>query len=213
MSQTSEKRNVPSILRRVLAVDAFLTDVFANTLETILPLRQLRIHYKVLEVSCHGIPWLACWLSLIWIMNKRSWYQMQTNFLIGLIVDIIFVAILKAFTRRRRPRRNSDPLLLGPDKYSFPSGHASRATFIVYFFLSIWPLHFVFIPPLFAWLISICISRILMKRHYLLDLISGVLLGIFEGFLISLIYLDEETCIGLISWLTDEKVEGGDYHV
>jgi hypothetical protein len=46
-----EKREVPATLRKILAADAFLTDRFCNWANCFLPLRSLRVHYKVLEVK------------------------------------------------------------------------------------------------------------------------------------------------------------------
>lgn len=102
---------------------------------------------------------------------------------------------------------------MGPDKYSFPSGHASRSIFITYFFINVWSLPVIFILPLIAWSSAVCLSRLLMRRHHLLDIIAGIILGIIEGFIVGFMYLNAETCISLISWLTDEKFDGGDYHV
>ncbi|XP_043286234.1 phospholipid phosphatase 6 [Venturia canescens] len=213
MGKVDEKRNVPSILRRCLAVDAYLTNVFVKNIERFLPLRQLKVHYQVLEYSCHGIIWLAGLLAFIWILNKRDLYQMQVNLMLALVLDILVIAVLKATTRRRRPRENTDPLCMGPDKYSFPSGHASRSAMIVYFFFNLWPVSVVFIPPLLAWTTSICLSRLLMRRHHLLDVAAGVIVGILEGMFIGLIYLEPATCANLISWLSDEKLPGAEYDV
>jgi len=116
--------------------------------------------------------------------------------------------VIKAITRRRRPTSNDDSFTIGPDKYSFPSGHASRATFIVYFFFYVWPVSLMFAPPLLAWCFSVCTSRLLLRRHHIFDVLVGVFLGIFEGLIIGYIYLEQETCINLISWITDEKVHG-----
>ncbi|KAG7211457.1 hypothetical protein KM043_010739 [Ampulex compressa] len=208
-----KKRDMPAILKTTLSMDAYLSHALVNLLEKSLPLKQLKVHYQVLEVSCHGIAWIASLLAFIWILNNRSMYQMQVNLLLGLVIDIIFVSLLKAITRRRRPAANNDPFCIGPDKYSFPSGHASRAAFVVYFFLNLSPLSLIFVPPLLAWSTSVCLSRLMMRRHHLLDIAAGVLLGIFEGILIGCMYLDVPTCAYLISWMTDEKIDGAEYDV
>ncbi|XP_071640623.1 uncharacterized protein [Temnothorax longispinosus] len=202
-----DKRQVPAVLREALAVDVYLTDEFVKLVEKILPLRQLKVHYKVLEISCHGIPWLATSLVLIWVLNSKSLYQMQINLLLGLLLDIILVTVLKAATRRRRPTVNDDPFAIGPDKYAFPSGHASRAAFVVYFFFYLWPVPWLYTPPLLAWLFSVCVSRLMMRRHHILDVVAGVLLGSFEGLIIGYIYLEQATCVNLISWITDENMD------
>lgn len=130
----------------------------------------------------------------------------------GLVLDIVMIAITKSFVRRRRPTVTTS-MEFGPDKYSFPSGHASRAAFIVYFFMNIWPLHFIFFPPLVAWSTSVCLSRVLKRKHYLLDIAAGVILGIVLGVFLRCIYLSQEASSGLIYWLMDEKLDGGEYHV
>ncbi|EZA58792.1 Presqualene diphosphate phosphatase [Ooceraea biroi] len=206
----SEKRQVPSLLRKVLAVDAYLTDELVKLTEKFLPLKQLKVHYRVLEISCHGVLWLATSLILIWVFNTRSLYQMQVNLLIGLLLDIVLVAVVKSITRRRRPATNDDPFTLGPDKYSFPSGHASRAAFVAYFFFHLWPISLIYAPPLLAWSFSVCMSRLLMRRHHIIDVVVGIILGILEGLIIGFIYLEENMCVSLISWITDEKVHASE---
>lgn len=130
-----------------------------------------------------------------------------------MLFDILTVAILKAVTRRRRPSDNENSFEFGPDKFSFPSGHASRASFITFFFSSIYPVSSIFILTFFSWTISICLSRILLRKHYFLDIICGILLGILEGFFIDMTYLKRETCVNFVAWITDEKFDGAEFHV
>lgn len=210
-----KKRDIPGPLQQLLKADVFLTDKFCNLANTFLPLRSLRIHYKALEISCHGIPWLCGWIAFIWLADKRSLYQMQANFFIGLLLDLIFVCLLKAYIRRSRPSSNKSDMFatVGPDKFSFPSGHASRAVFIASFFIFLYPIFFIFYMPLLAWSTSICISRILLRRHHLLDVLGGVALGIFDALLINLLWISEDFSAWVISYVSDEKLEGGSYHV
>jgi hypothetical protein len=103
--------------------------------------------------------------------------------------------------------------VVGPDKFSFPSGHTSRACFISLFFIFLYPLFFIFYMPLIAWSISVCLSRVLLRRHHLLDILGGVLLGGFEAVLLSWLWVSEDFAVWVVSWLSDEKLEGGSYHV
>lgn len=136
-------------------------------------------------------------------------------FIVGLLLDIILIAIAKAYFRRRRPQQNTDDALgqIGPDVFSFPSGHASRAVFVVFFFMHLWPISVIFYPPLLAWATSVCLSRILMNRHYILDVVGGCLLGILEGVIMSFLWLEDSTAKSFFSLISDEKLDGGDYHV
>lgn len=198
--ETVDKRQIPTYLKHVLAKDVYITDQFVKVMEKRLPLKQYLLYYYILEISCHGICWLGASFILIWILNNKNLYQMQANLIIGLLLDIIFVAVIKAITRRKRPSDNDDPFSIGPDKYSFPSGHASRAMFISYFF-ELWTISFIYALPLLAWSLSVCLSRIMMRRHHVLDVMVGAGLGLFEGVLMRYIYFGKETCTYLISWI------------
>ncbi|XP_020293953.1 phospholipid phosphatase 6-like [Pseudomyrmex gracilis] len=205
-----KKREVPSFMRKCLAVDAYLTDVIAKWAEQSSYLKQLKIYHKVLWISSHAIVWLMTNLALIWIIANPNLYQMQVNLMLGLILDIIVIAVLKALTRRRRPSTNNS---LSSKKDSFPSGHSARAAFVVYFFINLWPVHMICVPSLLAWSFSVCFSALISRSHHIFDVAAGVVVGIFEGLLMGYLYLDQETCTKFIWWITDEKLSGPDYDV
>ncbi|XP_039309542.1 phospholipid phosphatase 6 [Solenopsis invicta] len=206
-----EKREVPFTLRQLLAVDAYLTNAFVNWAEQVLFLRQLKTYHKVLDISCHNLIWLITNLMLIWVLNNSNLYQIQVNLIIGLTLTIILVAFLKAATRRRRPITTSDSFAL--EKDSFPSGHSTNAAFITYFFLYLWPVSFICIPFLLAWSFSVCMSRLLTRKHYIADVLAGIALGMLQGLLQGYIYLEQDTCTRLVWWITDEKISGAEYDV
>ncbi|KAK9891424.1 hypothetical protein WA026_014661 [Henosepilachna vigintioctopunctata] len=165
MSKDTKDR-VPPTLKKVLEYDKILTKLVIDQALKFVPLRSLRTQYK------------------LW---SPSLIQLQVNMLLGLLLDVILVAVCKAYFRRRRPVANKDDALgqIGPDVYSFPSGHAS----------------------------SICISRLLMYRHYLLDVVGGVILGLLEGIIMSILWLSDDSSKYLFSFLSDEKLDGGEFHV
>lgn len=204
-----EKREVPSTLRKLLAIDTYLTHAFVTWAEQVSFSKRLKAYYGFLNISCHSIIWLATNLMLIWVFNNPNLYQVQVNLLIGLTLDIILVAILKAVTRRRRPIDGSS----APKKDSFPSGHSSRAALITYFFLNLWPVPLICIPFLLVWAWSVCMSMLLKREHYVVDILAGIALGIFQGLLLGYIYLEQETCANLVWWITGEKLSGAEYDV
>ncbi|XP_060832106.1 polyisoprenoid diphosphate/phosphate phosphohydrolase PLPP6 isoform X1 [Bombus pascuorum] len=207
------KREIPSMLNRILDRDVQLTRSVVKCVESFTIMRTLRKHYKMLEISCHAVPWITSILAFIWILNNKNLYQMQVNLLMALILDIIIIAILKAYIRRRRPAVNDDPFSLGPDKYSFPSGHASRSVLIFYFFKYLWPVSDICLLSISIWIFAVILSRLLMRRHYVLDISAGIFLGYIEGMLVSILYLESETCSNLIYWITDEKLDGAEYDI
>ncbi|XP_076171307.1 polyisoprenoid diphosphate/phosphate phosphohydrolase PLPP6-like isoform X2 [Ptiloglossa arizonensis] len=201
------KRKMSPIIKNILIFDIKLTENVVRFAEKFMPMKQLKMHYKELEISCRGILWISSLLACIWILNSKRLYQIQVNLLIGLLLDILVIALLKAVARRRRPSSQPDPFVIGSDKYSFPSGHASRAILIVYFFKYLWPVSEIYLVPLFAWVAAIALSGLLKRRHYILDVIAGLLVGYTEGLLMNFLYLKPETCLSFVSWITNKQVE------
>uniref|UniRef100_A0A8D9B9Q0 Inactive phospholipid phosphatase 7 n=1 Tax=Cacopsylla melanoneura TaxID=428564 RepID=A0A8D9B9Q0_9HEMI len=211
-SPPERKRHVPGIIRGILKFDVYTTEKFCKLVDRFFPGRYYRKYYKMLEYTCHGIPWISCWLIFIWLVWSPSLFQMQINFLIGLLLDILLVALLKAYTRRARPPSNKPDMIgsVGPDKFSFPSGHVSRAVYIAFFFLYLHPfVNFFLRAPLLSWVTSLAASRILLRRHYILDVLGGFVLGLLEACFISYVWLGKDTCQWLVTFLSDEKM--GDY--
>ncbi|KAF7281158.1 polyisoprenoid diphosphate/phosphate phosphohydrolase PLPP6-like [Rhynchophorus ferrugineus] len=209
------KSRPPGWLRSILNLDEEVTKKFVVWGNGLSPLHSLRLHYKALEITCHGIPWLAFWLSLNWLFNCPDLIPLQINILCALILDIVVVGLVKAFFRRRRPigNKNDAFVQIGPDNYSFPSGHTSRAAMIAYIFMFVWPASIIFYPPMLAWVVGLAMSRVLMERHYLLDVGGGILLGILEGIVMNMLWLGDDTAKAIYNQFADEKIEGGEYHV
>lgn len=163
----------------------------------------LNVNYNNFQYSCHGVIWIAGWLAYCWFIDNKDLYQMQINMIFGLILDIIFVAVLKATVRRRRP--TEDPYSLGPDKYSFPSGHASRAVFILCFFTMLHPITIFVWPSIGAWCVSVCLSRLILYRHHILDVLAGIFLGLFEALFLWIIWLEKDTAESIMKWISDDR--------
>lgn len=149
---------------------------------------------------------------------KCIFYSNTTLFFflyLGLLIDIFAVAIIKAYFRRRRPVniQHQQWITIGPDVYSFPSGHVSRAFFIMFYFLKLYPLNGFMILLISVWAIAVSFSRILLRRHYLLDVIAGSILGYSVYLVMSIIWIDQDTAKNIVFYLSDDKVEGGEYHV
>ncbi|XP_001357171.4 phospholipid phosphatase 6 [Drosophila pseudoobscura] len=190
------------ILKYMLEKDVQWTNYCVSLLSKYSFFKSLKINCKFLEISCDGIAWLITWTAFIWIMNSKALLQMQVNMLVGLILDIVVVAVLKSFVRRRRPVAIKDTLVIGPDKFSFPSGHASRAFYVLIFFTKLYSLNFVFLMPLTAWAVSVALSRLILQRHYMLDIFAGAIIGVLEARLLEFIWISETFAIniaGLVS--------------
>jgi len=188
MADTATKREVPSALKKVLDLDIKVTKDLVEMVNKKYPIETYRNYMKQLEISCHGIPWLMVAIIGLYVTDLPD---LWVNLLIALLIDIIVVAVTKAFTRRRRPSYNVGdiPLSMSVDKFSFPSGHATRAVLLAIFFNFLYPLNFLLFLPIVAWSAAVCGSRVLMGRHHILDVCCGVVIGLLESFIMSKVWL------------------------
>jgi membrane-associated phospholipid phosphatase len=70
------------------------------------------------------------------------------------------------------------------DHWSFPSGHSSRAFLIAAFLAGGSGLPR---EALYLWAAATSASRVLLGRHYVLDVVAGAWLGVLEAWLSNLI--------------------------
>ncbi|XP_071722295.1 probable lipid phosphate phosphatase beta [Rutidosis leptorrhynchoides] len=120
--------------------------------------------------------------------------QFLYPFIAGLLLDLPLVGLVKIIFRRSRPHYNHQSMkaVVHADSYSFPSGHASRVWFVataVNFGAKVWESGFAIEPrtaevvefAFWVWAAVTALSRVLLGRHYLLDVISGACLGVAEA--------------------------------
>lgn len=204
------KRSKPKFIETVLAKDEQITKQVVCHLLSNTALKSLKTHGKALEWSCNGIVWLAAWVGFIWLLNDANLHDKQLNMFFGLIFDIVVIALMKATFRRRRPAPSKDMMMIGPDKFSFPSGHASRAVFVMLFFVVVSPTSAIWWLPLMAWSTCVCLSRIIIQRHYILDVVAGMAVGCLEACVISLLWIGKDTATSIINYVSNDNLPGGE---
>lgn len=99
---------------------------------------------------------------------------------------------MKFCLKRKRPTSKSVWQDLLVDKYSFPSGHASRAVLTTLLLFNVfatelcWCTTQLIVIGLLIYVTAFlaCMSRFLLARHYVSDVLAGVLLGVFNYFFI-----------------------------
>lgn len=169
-----------------------------------------RFLLQALEYSGDGLFWVPA-TAAICLAPVFAGQQFFSNLLAGFLFDLTVVGSIKALIRRPRPVYNRGMyLVVSVDHYSFPSGHSSRAFLILVFFMehsSLWNgmilssvsswvkdldipnviLDFeTLVYPIIAftvvlWALASASSRILLGRHYLLDVVAGSLIGVLEA--------------------------------
>jgi len=160
-----------------------------------------------LEHSGNGLIWIPAAL-LVMLLPRVPWQLrlFAVNLQLGFLLDLLFVGLLKVLVRRPRPTYHCPGgeynHIVEADKYSFPSGHASRCIFIALMlvvFRATTPLLAVVLAC--VWATCTAMSRVLLGRHYVSDVLAGALLGVAIAALVSqarvslLVVLDTRLCV------------------
>ncbi len=113
------------------------------------------------------------------------------NFAAQLFIAAFAVSIatyaIKLFYYKPRPdnpkKIKHKDIFIRLNESSFPSIHAARAALLAVAFMSRYQnlVAMIFAVSIIA---SVSISRIKLKRHYLSDVITGIILGLFTGYFV-----------------------------
>lgn len=100
------------------------------------------------------------------------------NFFAGLVLDVLLVGSMKFFVQRRRPQYSASNIkqyapVVNIDSYSMPSGHTSRSVYVALFCTFVFTRQSWIASVAILWGITTGVSRIVMGRHYLSDVIVG----------------------------------------
>ena len=137
----------------------------------------LRLLCLLFEISGHGIIWFLYASMKCSLTN--SWDEAILLAMV-LLLDILVIAPVKVIFKRKRPEEDSGKMLGSVsqiDEYAFPSGHASRAVSITTMYIVLFNL-----PPMMTslwimWALGVCLSRVLLGRHHVIDVIAGMIVG------------------------------------
>lgn len=212
------KREVPPVLRRLMDWDVKITNnVLAAVIKRAGPMRNYGTILKGLEISCNGWVWLGSCTASMFFSGNIYMRHLVVNLLIALIFDIIVVAVIKAAVRRRRPVPVTSDFIMKytMDKYSFPSGHATRAAMVATLCSVQYDLGLLLELPLYTWFVGVCGCRLLLRRHHLLDIVCGIVIGWLQALLLMLtgFWLSLDSANTLVAYFLDETYVGASYDV
>ncbi|KAH7841194.1 hypothetical protein Vadar_026869 [Vaccinium darrowii] len=188
--ESSEPPPRYSVLHRLIDIDTAVSLHLHSTAQPFLP----RSLLKTLEISGDGRLFFPLVISLLLSPTTNTTtsftFSLLSSLLIGAFLDLLLVGLIKHLVRRPRPIYNKDMFLsFSVDHWSFPSGHSSRVCFVATFLsLSSAQLRFPYVEYVVfvacLWAAATSISRVLLGRHFLCDVIAGVLLGLLEAILV-----------------------------
>ena len=174
------------LLRTLLALDIKVSNKLASKCV------KLRFFLQAFEYIGNGWTWLAVAFYFYLKSNDDLFViKMVKIFMFGFTLDLCLIGPIKFTVKRKRPKMNvkEGEYTFKADQYSFPSGHASRAIFIsnfvcMYFSYRNVPF-FNLVVSLLGW--STAVSRVLMSRHYVIDVVFGIVVGKLNFYITSLV--------------------------
>ena len=155
----------------------------------------------LLEVSGHGVPWIAASILGILIFAGTQ-QQFACNILLALLLDLAVVGSMKVVFRRSRPSYNEKDMFatVSVDNYSFPSGHSTRAAMVAGI-IGAFHTNQMHRVLLYVWAACVASSRVVLGRHHISDVICGVIIGLVQFGIMMLVWLPEELCKTLLDYL------------
>ncbi|XP_057289762.1 polyisoprenoid diphosphate/phosphate phosphohydrolase PLPP6-like [Hydractinia symbiolongicarpus] len=113
-----------------------------------------------------------------------KYYEHYLNFWNGLVMAFL---VLKLVFQRPRPIYNENDMPLSASKvddFSFPSGHTTRAFMVMFLYV----MHRISnIERIFwiSWAVLLGLSRVVLGRHHLSDVVAGVFIGLADGVMVT----------------------------
>jgi len=148
--------------------------------------RWLKTLTLIVTHSGDSIVWLpAAGVAIYW--GGRLGKTLGWRILVGMVACGLSTGLLKALFRRQRPAGGQKTYFIGPDRHSFPSGHATRAACMVVFLsplISFWAA-----GALAVWALLLGLSRVALAFHLASDVAGGLVSGAVVGALLLLLPL------------------------
>lgn len=120
--------------------------------------------------------------AFFWLTIIPIWYFFfdgdQRALTLGFITGFMLLPVFALKQTVRRPRPDYKDTRLGAvlmDKWSFPSGHATRSTYVVIVLGNFYP-HLILLWLI--WALIMISSRLLLGVHYISDILAGILISI-----------------------------------
>ncbi|HIP48324.1 MAG TPA: phosphatase PAP2 family protein [Lutibacter sp.] len=130
-----------------------------------------------------GNPILLVFVPFIFLGNSSVFHYL----LLALLINEIFCSLIKILFPKKRPSGQTYSNLLEKiDAGSFPSIHASRIT-IVYLTLFSNTESIAIKIAFISVIVLVFLSRVKLKKHFWIDVLSGFIIGVLIWYLLQLI--------------------------
>ncbi|KAM7378948.1 hypothetical protein PAMP_004536 [Pampus punctatissimus] len=166
-------------LRFLLAIDLWLSKRLGVCASEESPWGSIRPLVRLVEFSGHVIPWLIGTLYTLLSGETVAEQEIMLNLALALLLDLLLVRVVKTLVRRRTPTQNRSDILstFFVERYTFPSGHATRAAMCARFLLAQLVDTAAMRVLVVGWASLVSLSRLLLARHYVTDVGFGLAMG------------------------------------
>ncbi len=163
------------------AADVRLSQRLSHVAEHNTSIRRAAI---VLAHSGDSPLWVGGLLLTLWL-GSAPWQFVAKVDLVGIGIAAVVVQMIKLLVRRPRPPGKWGQGYRKLDPHSFPSGHAARATLLAAVSLFLGPPWWAVL--LLVWAPLVALSRVVLRVHYLSDVVVGTACGLICGVALSLL--------------------------
>lgn len=157
-------------LSPLLQIDRNISEYFAAH-----DSRWLNDFFRAVSHLGAGMVWISLYvLGLIFFRDHAC--RLILTLIFAELIGLTVIIVLRYLTRRKRPSANYRCFYLTPwNRYSFPSHHAFRVFVTAIIIGTSYP---GLLPGLIITAAIIGFSRIYLSKHYLSDVLAGILLAI-----------------------------------
>ncbi len=122
-------------------------------------------------------------LFLFYVFQRNGMDEDYVAMVVSMIIAMVVVLFLKAYTREPRPGEAALgytflQALKNADYFSFPSGHVARSSVLACYASRKGNTPIKVIS--WIWAVGIAISRLALRAHWLGDVITSLVLGVFS---------------------------------
>ena len=143
--------------------------------------RRARKVFHIITYLGSGYIWTFAYLILFTVGTDKI-KAVVFSAILAELLGLLIIIVLRNLVKRERPAAHISFLLPLPwQSNSFPSHHALRVSMLATIFGTAYPLwlpFFIFTAAL------VSVSRIYLERHYLFDVLVGLLIGFLCAWLV-----------------------------